>query len=64
MYVLFDLIIKKPHRFASRPLIFKLQEEFLKFNDICVSWSFPTTDLETNILNLENRGFENVIFSQ
>ena len=60
MYVLFDLIIKKPHR----PLIFKLQEEFLKFNDICVSWSFPTTDLETNILNLENRGFENVIFSQ
>ena len=41
-------------RFAPRPLIFKLQQEVLKFNDICVSWSSPKTDLETNFLNLEN----------
>ena len=44
-------------------LIFKLQEEVLKFNDICVSWSSPKTELETNFLNLENR-FEKVSFSQ
>ena len=28
-------------RFAPRPLIFKLQQEFLKFSDIFVSWSSP-----------------------
>ena len=55
---------KLTHSFASRPLIFKLQQEVLKFNDICVSWSSPKTDLETNFLNLENRSFENVSFSQ
>ena len=27
------------HSFAPRPLIFKLQQEVLKFNDIFVSWS-------------------------
>ena len=27
--------------FAPRPLIFKLQQEVLKFNDIFVSWSSP-----------------------
>ena len=40
--------------FAPRPLIFKLQEEVLKLNDICVSWSSPNADLETGFLNLEN----------
>ena len=29
--------------------LFKLQREVLKFNDICVRWSWPKTDLETNI---------------
>ena len=45
---------KATHSFAPRPLIFKLQQELLKFIDICVSWS----------LNLENRSFENASFSQ
>ena len=36
------------------PLIFKLQQEVRKFNDICVSWSSPKIDLVTNFLNLEN----------
>ena len=43
-------------------MIFKLQQEFLKFNDICVSWSSPKTDLVTNFLNLEIWSFENVSF--
>ena len=41
-------------------MIFKLQQEFLKFNDICVSWSSPKTDLVTKFLNPENWSFENV----
>ena len=52
------------HSFATRPLIFKLQQEVLKFNDICVSWRSPKTNLETNFLYLENRSFENVSASQ
>ena len=32
---------KATHSLAPRPLIFKLQQEVLKFNDICVSWSSP-----------------------
>ena len=39
---------KATHRSAPRPLILKLQQEVLKFNDICVSWSSPKTDLVTN----------------
>ena len=50
--------------FAPRPLIFKLDQEVWKFNDICVSWSSPKTDLQTNILNLENQNFEYITFSQ
>ena len=38
-------------------LIFKLQQEVLKLNDVWVSYSSPKTDLE-------NRSFENVNFSQ
>ena len=44
--------------FAPRPLIFNLQQELLKFIDICVSWSSPKTEQVTNFLNLENRSFE------
>ena len=51
---------KATHIFAPRSLISKLQQEVLKFNDICVSWSFPKTDLVTNFLNPENQSFENV----
>ena len=42
------------HSFAPRALIFKMQQEVLKFNDISMSWSSPKTDLVTNFLNLEN----------
>ena len=55
---------KTTHSFAPRPLISMLQQEVLKFNDICVSWSSPKTDLEMNFLHLENRLFENVSLSQ
>ena len=41
---------KSTHTFASRPLIFKLQKEDLKFNDISVSWSSPKSNLENNFL--------------
>ena len=40
---------------------FSLQQENLKFSDICLSWTSPKTDLETN---LENRIFENVSSSR
>ena len=39
---------KTTHSFAHRPLIFKVQREALKLNNICVSWRFPKTDLVTN----------------
>ena len=55
---------KATHSFALRSLIFKMQEEVLKFNDICVSCSSPKTDLEMNFLNLESRSFDYVSFSQ
>ena len=48
---------KATHSFASRPLIFKLQQEVLKFSVICVSWRSPKTDL---VSNRDNRSFENV----
>ena len=54
---------KATHSFAPRPLIFKFQQEVLKFNDICEIWSSPKADLETKS-NLENRSFENVSFFQ
>ena len=55
---------KATHIFAPRPLIFNLQQEVLKFNDINVSWSSPKSDLMINFLNLENQSFENVSFCQ
>ena len=33
-------------------------------NDICMSWNSPKTDMETNFLDLDNRSFENINFSQ
>ena len=62
--ILFTIkIIEKPYT-VLRHLIFKLQQEFWKFNYVCVSWSFPKTELLTNFLNLENRSFEKVSFFQ
>ena len=37
-------IRKVAHCFISTPLVFKLQNEFLKFSDTCGSWSSPKTD--------------------
>ena len=53
---------KATHSFAPRPLIFKLQQEVLKFNDICVSWSSPKTDMETNFLNLKIKVLRTLVF--
>ena len=44
---------KATHSFAPRPLIFKLQQEVLKFSDICVSCSSQKNDLATNFLYLQ-----------
>ena len=52
---------KATHSFVPRSLIFILQKEALKFNDIYVIWRSPKTDLVT-ILNLENQSFENIVF--
>ena len=51
---------KATQSFAPRPLVFKLQQEVLTVNDMCVSWSSPKTELVTNILNPDNQSFENV----
>ena len=48
---------KATQTFASRPLIFKLQQNFLKFNNVCMVWISPITDLVKNILNLEDSKF-------
>ena len=53
---------KATHSFAPRPLIFKLQQEVLKFNDICVSWSYPKTDLVTMFWSLEKRRLRTLVF--
>ena len=41
---------KATDAFAPTPLIFKLQKEVLKFNDICMSWRSTKTRLETNFV--------------
>ena len=38
---------KTMHSFALRSLTSKLQQEVLKFDDNCVSWSSRKTDRET-----------------
>ena len=56
-------VTEKTHTVLLPDLWF-LQQQVLKFNDVRVSCSSPKTDLVTNFLNLENRSFENVDFSQ
>ena len=53
---------KATHSFASRPLMFMLQQETWKFNNIYVSWSSLKTGQETNFLNLQNQILSNWIF--
>ena len=55
---------KSTNSFASRLLIFKLQLEAWKFNNICVSWISAKTNLKTNFSNLGNQSFEYFTFSQ
>ena len=55
---------KVTHAFAPRPLIFKLQQNVLKFSDIFLSWSSPKIKLETKLPDLEEQSFENVSFDQ
>ena len=45
---------KATHSIAPRLLIFKLQQEGLKFSDSCVSWSSPESDLIKKFLNPKN----------
>ena len=40
-----------------------LQQEVLKFNDICVSWTSPKTSLETNFLDRKSKFREHQFFS-
>ena len=37
---------KASHTFVPRLLFYKLQQECLKFNDFCGSWSSPKNDLQ------------------
>ena len=39
-----------------------MQQEAVKFNDICASLNSPKTELEANFLDLENRSFEKNLF--
>ena len=47
--------------FNSRPVIFKLPQEVLKFDDICMSWSSTKTGLEMKFLKSKNRSFEKLV---
>ena len=40
---------KAKHRFTPAPLIFKLQQEVWKLNDICVSCSYPKSIMEAKL---------------
>ena len=53
---------KATHSFAPRPLIFKVEQEVLKSNDISMSWSSPKL-IWRQILNLEDLSFGNASFS-
>ena len=46
---------KATQRFAPKPLILKLQQEVLKCNDICVSWSSPKNGLVINLLKAHSQ---------
>ena len=53
-------VLEKPHTVLLLDLIFKLQQEVLKFSDICLSSSSPKIDLVKSFWNLENWSFENL----
>ena len=54
---------KATHSFAPRSLSSKLQQKVRKSKDICMSWSSPKTDMETNFLNLYNQSLSTSLFS-
>ena len=39
---------KATHSFPPGPLMFKLKQEVIKFNDIYVGWRSPKTRMKTN----------------
>ena len=55
--------LKKKEAFFPRILIFKFNEEVLKFNDMR-ELELAKNYLENNFLNLKYLSFENVSFSQ
>ena len=52
------------HTIAPKSLIFIVQQEIWKFNDICMSWNSLNTVQGTNFLNLEHGSIEYVTFSK
>lgn len=56
-------IEKSLSRFFPTTLNFKLLQEVLTFNNICLSLSSPKINLEMNFLNLKIQSFENVSYS-
>ena len=54
------IIEKAKHSFVSRRLIFKLQQEILKFNDICVSCGARQNWPADKYFKPENRSLENI----
>ena len=59
-------ITEKPYTVLLPDLCFLSFKNIIliKFNDICLSWNSPKTDLETNFLNFKNQSFEYTTFSQ
>ena len=55
-------ILEKSNTFLLPDIWFETR--VLKFNIICMSWSYAITDLETNFLNLKNWSFQNISFCQ
>ena len=43
--------------FFPKTLNFNLQQEVLKFSDICMGWSSPKTELEKNFFQLGKSKF-------
>ena len=54
LYIEIKHIIKFYIFVQQNAVICTLQQEVLKFKDICVSWNSPKTNLEKKVLNFEN----------
>ena len=56
-----QFLSKPTHSFAPRPLIFKSQQEVLKFKGIYVSWSSPKAGQETIFLKFWECQFFSIV---